>query len=323
VDVAPQKPPSQLILPIPKKRQQDILFCRPIGGYGRLWMAYSLLSLISDTVGGITVNKKNYLSLAVCGVLCLSASALGSVIDISLNVDSAPNIYYQRGQETSPYSIWWDGAQQDIVADTFTNMENGSFPGQLLADPYDEIVYGSGDMGKRMHWVFWIPGADLADALADGRLQTRLIFDWDGQMQTFDFDPNDRGVKDIASLDSTLGWRSDGLWYDYDDGQNIGVIGTFGWADWAKDDNVAPGDTNGDDDDEVDQADIDYERSKVLANRTYVLGQVRYKSSTTSDWEVRTLKVDIAAIPEPTTFVIWGMIGTLAFCIGGSRKRFF
>ena len=93
--------------------------------------------------------RKFLITLCVFTVLsCIS----GTVHAVSLYVDSAPNVYGSPN-----WAPWWTDTKDDVAAGTFTNMRTGTFPGSTMADPYDEIVYSTMDLGKRLHWIYWLP----------------------------------------------------------------------------------------------------------------------------------------------------------------------
>ena len=204
----------------------------------------------------------------------------------ALYVDSAPNVY-----GSPDWASWWAGAKTDVVAGTFSNMRTGLFPGTTKADPYDEIVYETGDLGKRLHWIYWLPDETVAGL--EGRFEVKWSTDWVGNDWTYE--------AGAWALDGPeLGWSQPVNWEDYDDGGgNAGVIGSLGFAWWASDDDAPPGDTGGSPRDEVDQADIDALRELVCDSQTYALGQIRIRDTVDGDWTATSINVDIECIPAP------------------------
>ncbi len=219
----------------------------------------------------------------------LAATSLG---DVQLFVDSAPNVY-----GSPDWPGWWAATKADVAGGSFTNMRTGLHPGTLDADPYDFIVYSTGDLGKRLHWIYWVPGETTASL--DGRFEVRFAIDWDGVTYAWDY-----GIGDWVdlSVDPNAGWIQPSSWEHY----SGGVIGSFGMAWWAVDDDAPPFDTGGTPYDETDQADIDALRSLVLAHQTFMTGYVRTRNSPSDPWQITTLNVTV--IPSPSAALL-GLIG--------------
>ena len=132
-------------------------------------------------------------------VLILAASTVQAGT-VTLNVDSAPNVY-----GSPAWAPWWTAAKADVVDGTFTNMRTGTYPGTTDMDPLDEIVYSTGDKGKRVHWIYWIPGETVADMA--GLFEVKWVIDWGGDNWTYD-------GGGWAADGPTVGWTEPASWED-------------------------------------------------------------------------------------------------------------
>ncbi len=75
-------------------------------------------------------------STCVITTLVVVNAALASPVEVTLYVDSAPDVYGSPG-----FAPWWSAAKTDVDGGTFTDMRNGIFPGTHTLHPSDEIVY--------------------------------------------------------------------------------------------------------------------------------------------------------------------------------------
>lgn len=150
---------------------------------------------------------------------CLPA---GNVLadTVNLFVDSAPNVY-----GSPDYPAWRDNAYAAAANGTFVNMANSHDPanaGTTNFEMEDAMVYSFGDLGRRLHFVYWIEGVTVEQIT--GQFQIAMYYEWDGV--TYDFYNEYYG--------ST--WLSPSSWINYDadgDGDTDGVIGTAGFAWWG------------------------------------------------------------------------------------------
>ena len=121
--------------------------------------------------------KNTILTTLVTAVLIASGTALADTP--LLYVDSAPNVY-----GSAQWAPWWAQAKTDVVAGTFTNMRTGTHPGTTKIDPYDEIVYSTMDLGKRLHWIYDVPGETVANLSDKGLFEVKWEIDWYGTAYT-------------------------------------------------------------------------------------------------------------------------------------------
>ncbi len=228
---------------------------------------------------------------------------------VNLYVDSAPNRYGSPN-----WTPWWDQTKTDVVAGNFTNMRTGTYPGTNWFDPYDEIVYSTGDLGKRIHWIYWIPGKSKEQL--NNLFQAKMVIDWNGIAYTYDW--NQGGI--LVVDNPNIGWVQPGSWENY----NNGVIGSFGHAWWATDNEALPYSNDGNPYNETDQADIDALRAEIFKYQTYAIGKVRYRQDVNSGWEYKEIKLNV--IPEPGTIILMGsgLIGVAGYAkirLGRKSKK--
>lgn len=154
-------------------------------------------------------------AVVVLAVLALLWSVnIAPAESISLSVDSAPNKY------GSPlYDPWQTSAFSMASLGTFVNMANSVNPlnaGTKNFDIRDVVVYSFGDLGRRLHFVYWIPETTIT-ALTAKHFEISLLYDWDGI--SYDFYSEYYGNT----------WLTPTSWQEYAGG----VIGTAGFAWWG------------------------------------------------------------------------------------------
>ncbi|RJR16535.1 MAG: PEP-CTERM sorting domain-containing protein [Nitrospiraceae bacterium] len=238
-------------------------------------------------------------------VLLLTLSGLAHAT-VDLYVDSAPNVFGSPN-----WAPWWSQTKSDIVGGSMTNLRTATYPGTNIVDPYDFIVYSTGDLGKRLHFAYWLPGESISN-LSTGLFEVKWSVDWDGETCTTDAGGN--WIPDA----SNSGWVQPTRWEAYDDGTNAGVIGSMGFAYWASDNDALPNGTDGNPYNETNQADIDALRSATLASQTFIKGEVRYRTATTEEWQNTSLQVNV--VPEPVSSALF-LVGAATLGFRRFRKN--
>jgi hypothetical protein len=229
-------------------------------------------------------------TLSFFGVACVVSLVLCSTCPratgaISIGVDAAPNVY-----GSSQYAPWRTDAFAKISTSAFVNMANGvnsANIGTTNFEPTDAIVYSTGDLGKRLHFVYFIPNA-TKQSLA-GKLEVGLSYDWDG----------------TTYLDYGAQWVSP----NFDNLVEIsgGVAGTMGNAQWASDDDAPPTSTGGNGYDETDAADVAALASLMIDYQTFWQGRVRVLDENGATVESTVLTATL--VPEPTALSLVGLGG--------------
>ena len=154
------------------------------------------------------------LTVLLVVVFLFSYSAFAQV---SLYVDTAPNVY-----GSPDYPAWETNAFQNAVMGTFTNMANSynpAFVGTTEFAIQDEVVYSFGDLGHRLHWIYWVPNQTVASLT--GNFKVSLTNIWDGD------------VLDFYNYYYGSTWLEPTKWKDYTYNGVSGVIGTAGMAWWG------------------------------------------------------------------------------------------
>jgi len=235
--------------------------------------------------------KKLFLSFSILFLLfgnCISASA----DDVFLYVDAAPNVF-----GSPDYQPWKDATFATVAAGTFTNMSNGVNSANIGTTDFeieDEVVYSFGDLGKRLTWIYWVPGETVASLT--GRFKISLTNIWDGD------------VLDFYDYYYGSTWLEPANWQDYDvnnDDSTDGVIGMAGMAWWG---------ANGVNTQEALDEDI---AAWMQAEETWIftakIGEEEFSITSHRDPE--------NPVPEPTTMLLLG--AGLIGLAGIGRKKIF
>ncbi|NTU43595.1 MAG: hypothetical protein HGA78_11225, partial [Nitrospirales bacterium] len=133
---------------------------------------------------------------------------------VNLYVDSAPNEF---GSPAWP--AWETNAKAAAAAGTFVNMQNSVNPanaGTQNFEVQDATVYSFGDLGRGLHFVYWVPGETIAN-LQSKNFEVAMLYQWDGVW--YDYYAENYGQTWLAPLN----------WEEY----NSGVIGMPRFAWWG------------------------------------------------------------------------------------------
>jgi hypothetical protein len=147
----------------------------------------------------------------------------------------------------------------------------------------NNTVYTAGP--KLLYWLYFIPNETVANIQTNDLLQTKLVIDWSGSEYALAPDH----LNWVANSDSA--WLAAGAMENYNDGTNMGVIGQIRFS-WSLD---SFGST------------VEEYRAGVLDVQTLVRGEVRYRSSSTDEWQSNALQVNV--VPEPATMALLGLGG--------------
>lgn len=137
---------------------------------------------------------------------------------VYLYVDAAPNVY-----GSPDYSTWESSTFQAVASGSFVNMSNSVNPsnaGTTEFEIQDEVVYSFGDLGRRLTWIYWVPG-ETVDTLK-GNFEISLFNYWGAEP-----------ALDFYNFYYGSTWLEPTKWSNYSFGGNSGVIGTAGMAWWG------------------------------------------------------------------------------------------
>ncbi|MEJ5251483.1 MAG: PEP-CTERM sorting domain-containing protein [Chthonomonadetes bacterium] len=237
--------------------------------------------------------------LATVLVALMTTAVYAATPPVFLYADTAPNAY------GSPNWLpWRNAAFADAANGTFINMRSGAHPGTRYFEPVEEIVYSTMDLGKRLHWVYWVPGATIAQ-LQSLQFKVNWMVDWEGVNYVYNWTTNnlEQAILDPFGI-PTNGWVEPSSWIEYDkdgDGTKDGVVGTFGFAWWATDDEAPPFNTDSSPYNQTDMDDVYALAAAIRQSQTHATGYVRMFDGTAYTYNILPLNV----VPEPGTVMLW------------------
>lgn len=217
------------------------------------------------------------------GLVLLAATLPAAATNVNIYVDAAPN---------ASGSLLWpafrDAAYARLAGGTSVNMAYGfdsANVGTTNINIRDQVVYSFGDLGKRLHFFYYVPGETVA-SLTASNFKIGLFDYW--------------GSDPVYNIYGGTGFVTPSSWVNYDsdsDGDVDGVMGSGGHAWWG-----AHGVNT--------QAALDADISSWEQVSERIQFVVQENGST-----IATLDAYRAAVPEPLTLagVILGIGGIGAY----------
>jgi len=216
--------------------------------------------------------RSTFVGCALAALVVAGTHAGSSAPTVHLYADTAPNVF-----GSPAWAPWWASAKTDMAASAFSNMRSGAYPASLYMQPAEMIVYSTGDLGYRLHTLFWIPGETTASL--NGRFQMRYCLDWGGVDYIYDFDIADYVAYD--GVGGSVGWTQPvSSW----ENSGSGVAGRPGWAWWAVDDDALPYTTDGDPYNETNADDVEALARVIRSAQTYFRLEIRTRATITDPW---------------------------------------
>jgi len=207
-------------------------------------------------------------------ILTLTYVHRAEAIEINLYVDAAPNVY-----GSPDWPDWKTNAYASAADGTFINMENSLNPANSGTNNFemeDSVVYSFGDLGRRLHFIYWVPDTTIA-SLQAASFEVSIFYEWAGI--TYDY-YGDYGWGT---------WVQPSSWEEY----NGGVVGSGGFAWWGAYDYT------------LDTPEANAQLAADIAEWDKYQGDVRFYARTAGGSE-SMIAAHHTPVPEPSTYILLG-----------------
>ena len=217
-------------------------------------------------------------------LLCLGTSpASAQLTSLSFFVDSAPG-----DPQFSGWTDWWGNTITAMVSGHMINMPTGRHIGSLQLDPLDEMLSSEEGGGKRLEWVYYIPGVSIASL-------NHFEIKWSTPIDGHEYSTG-WIAPDVNSMSE----------FDVDGNPIDGVVGHFGFG--LEPGQGMPGNPVG--------VDPDTYGAFLLASQPYASGKLRYAVDENGHpiqdkeylWHEEEVLLRMGEVPEPGTVGLLGIV---------------